>query len=475
MAFQTFSVGDAVTTFNRLVWDLPVNLEITADLVEDLEPDSFGDLAYFGRLILAPDNIQASPQVVGISPTPDRNPGFNDRELTPSWEIFPSAILVEAGGLSVEIPGPRHPDNNHTDEAEYYAWRTSDSVALLIGAFRTAYMALTQAERDATTVTLRDELPPAPLGATADLAGAADGALAAQASLALGATADLAGAADGALAAQASLALGATADLAGAADGALAAQASLAAGPGAIPLTIRGAEQALSLPAIVELIDIDARRLGAGRALITPAPRGGASVRYGGLAYEPLPLRISNVSRGGRSSAEPVLEIGRDGRDILALLTGADNLVGAKVTRTRTLETFLDGAPDADAAQHWPPETWIIDQLLALDTGALSLKWQLASPLTLDSYYLPTRQVLRDVCAWRYRRWDAAATPPAWDYTDAECPYQGAQNFSATDVRLPPGEAGAPRDVCSRRISGCKLRFSGALPIAAFPGVRLGS
>ena len=322
------------------------------------------------------------------------------------------------------------------------------------------------------------------LDATAIFAGASAGALTSVASLqappALDATAIFAGASAGALTSVASLqappALDATAIFAGASAGALASTARIAAvqRPAAIS-RIRAAEQALSLPAIVELIEIDARRLGAGRARITPGSRGGAAVSYGGLTYEPLPLRISDVRRGGRSAAEPVLEIGRAGRDILSLLASADNLVGAKVVRIRTLETFLDGAADADAAQHWPPETWVIDQLLALDTGDLSLKWQLASPLTLDSLYLPTRQVLRDVCAWRYRRWDADAVPPAWDYSDAECPYRGSDNFDDADAALPPGKAGAPRDVCSRRISGCKLRFSGALPIAAFPGVRLGS
>lgn len=90
--------------------------------------------------------------------------------------------------------------------------------------------------------------------------------------------------------------------------------------------------------------------------------------------------------------------------------------------------------------------------------------WQLASPLDLDNKQLPGRQILRDLCAWRYRRWNGAA----FDYGDAECPYTGSTYYDREDNVV----AAAKDDACSRRLSGCRLRFDdNQLPFGGFAGV----
>ena len=98
--------------------------------------------------------------------------------LISAWELFESAMLIEAGSFSIELPGPQHADNDINDTQEIYRWVPSAAKRTEIDTFITAWMALTDTEKNATTLTLRDELPiPDPLQATGPLAGRSSGAL----------------------------------------------------------------------------------------------------------------------------------------------------------------------------------------------------------------------------------------------------------------------------------------------------------
>ena len=76
--------------------------------------------------------------------------------MIPSWEEFASAIVIRAGSISVEIPGPNYLDNSLRDAIEPYRWVVSSEKRTEIDTFETNYFALSQAERDATTITLRN-------------------------------------------------------------------------------------------------------------------------------------------------------------------------------------------------------------------------------------------------------------------------------------------------------------------------------
>ena len=229
-------------------------------------------------------------------------------------------------------------------------------------------------------------------------------------------------------------------------------------------MPLRRDEQKLSVVAQVELITIDARPIGGSQIRITPAPRNGAAVVYKGLSYQPLPLRITGVRYGGKGGAgEPTLEVAVEDTALLALVAADDNLTGAVVSRLTTMETYLDGAPGADTTQHWPEQKWRIETRIGRDEK--TIRWRLASPLTLDGAMIPRRQALRDVCGWEYRRWSGTA----WVVSRAECPYRGAAYF---DIQNRPTTDPA-RDVCNRRISGCQKRYpnNAVLPFGGFVGL----
>jgi len=230
-------------------------------------------------------------------------------------------------------------------------------------------------------------------------------------------------------------------------------------------MTIRADEQRLALGAVVSLYTIDATSLGGDMHRFTPGVRTGQLLTYQGLGYRPMPIDVDGIDyKSDGAASRPTLTVSRLDTPFVAAALSLDDLRGATVKRLRTLERYLDGQTEADPSRHWPEESWRIESLQRQTRE--SLVWILAAPLDLEGLRLPRRQVLRDICAWRYRRFDAAASK--WDYSEAECPYTGAVYYDADDQ----GVADARADRCSRRLTGCCARFPhGDLPFGGFIAV----
>lgn len=81
-------------------------------------------------------------------------------DLVAAWETHAKAIAFEAGGLSVVAPGPAAPGHNRNDDTEPYSWNPTDAQLALQRAFADAYLALPQADRDATVLALDDGSAP---------------------------------------------------------------------------------------------------------------------------------------------------------------------------------------------------------------------------------------------------------------------------------------------------------------------------
>ena len=216
-------------------------------------------------------------------------------------------------------------------------------------------------------------------------------------------------------------------------------------------------QQRLAVGTVVDLVTIDPADGPAYRFVTGPV--GGASPVYQGHTYAPRPIKIDGIKASGEGAiARPTLTISAIQREV-----AGQDLRGATVTRLRTLTRYLDGAAEADPTRHWPADRWRVEQLVSRD--ATEAVWRLVSALDFDRQKLPGRQVLRDVCRWRYRRWDGTA----WDYSQAQCPYAGNRYFDASGNAT----ADPTKDRCDRRISGCRLRFAApaALPYGGFLGV----
>lgn len=231
------------------------------------------------------------------------------------------------------------------------------------------------------------------------------------------------------------------------------------------PTPVVTAIQAPELAGVVELFDLDLSTLAVGAPRLRfVADHGEATVlTRDGDRYYPVPLEVEGFDRGGGGAApQPVLRVG----DVLGQLGpwvwAGQDLVGAEVTRTVVLRQHLDDGADPDPTAYLLLDVYRIEQKIS-QTPA-SIEFLLIARYDQGRKQLPGRQVIRDTCQHRYRVWDGAA----WDYDAATCPYVGADTFDVFDEVT----ATESEDLCSKKLTGCRLRFPAApLPTTAFPGV----
>lgn len=190
-----------------------------------------------------------------------------------------------------------------------------------------------------------------------------------------------------------------------------------------------------------------------------------------GNEYTPIPIKATGFEKTGNGAfPKPKLSMSN--------LTGAGSLLmqqygdirGATVTRTRMYADHLDNGPDPDPLAFYQPDVFTLVRRSMQDSQII--EFELASKLDQQGVQLPRRQLLRDVCPFVYRKWNAAANggAGAFDYTDATCPYTGPAMF---DIDGDPVASGQ-NDVCSHTlINGCRKRYgeNGVLPFGGFPMV----
>lgn len=185
----------------------------------------------------------------------------------------------------------------------------------------------------------------------------------------------------------------------------------------------------------------------------------GQAVLWQGNAYQPMPIMATGFDRRSTGPfARPRVQCSNVLGTLGQLIRDYDNLRGARLVRRRTQARFLDagnftaGNPDADPLAEFPPEVWLVDQCVG--RNRLTVSWELRNQLDFDGVMLPARTVQPNYCPWAYRSSDCGYSGPAVAKADD----------SATTVLA--------EDKCSKRLSGCKLRFPNqALPFGGFPGV----
>ena len=168
--------------------------------------------------------------------------------------------------------------------------------------------------------------------------------------------------------------------------------------------------------AIVELIDLDL-------SLITSDPADifyftnqlkpdDTKIQWKGNIYEPIPIAAAGYEKSTTGQiAQPTLTVANVLGTFTQVINELDDLVGAKVTRRRTLGKYLDGEPDADPLQEFPIDVFYIER--KTQENSMVISWQLASVLDLEGLKLPRRIITQNYCQWRYRGSECGFTGPA--------------------------------------------------------------
>jgi lambda family phage minor tail protein L len=85
------------------------------------------------------------------------------------------------------------------------------------------------------------------------------------------------------------------------------------------------------------------------------------------------------------------------------------------------------------------------------------VEFGLAASFDLEGVTLPRRQIVQNVCPWRYR--------------GSECGYTGSNYFNANDQSV----VSSIQDICGKRLASCQVRFgqNAELPFGGFPAAGL--
>lgn len=80
----------------------------------------------------------------------------------------------------------------------------------------------------------------------------------------------------------------------------------------------------------------------------------------------------------------------------------AEDLIGKKIVRRRTLKKYLYGeASDSSPPVEWPVQIYIIDRVASMN--AIQIQYELASPMDLPGVEIPSRKIIGKLCPWRYQ------------------------------------------------------------------------
>lgn len=170
------------------------------------------------------------------------------------------------------------------------------------------------------------------------------------------------------------------------------------------------------------------------------------NIVWNGNSYTRLPIQADGFDYTNTGSLpRPTLTVSNLDSTMTTLLilvnatTAGNDLGGATVKRIRTLKKYLDGETAADPHAKFPDEIWYVDRKASENRDAVS--FELASKFDLAGVMLPKRQLIANVCQWKYR--------------GAECGYTGTRYFNTNDGV----ETTLANDVCGKRLSSCELRF----------------
>lgn len=157
------------------------------------------------------------------------------------------------------------------------------------------------------------------------------------------------------------------------------------------------------------------------------------------LRYHPRRLtnaELQTITSGGTVADMPAFELDTSGGSLAVYTLGQYN-------------------PSADPNAHLPDEIYYIAQ--KTQENHAIVEFELGSPIDLQGVTIPRRQIVANLCLWRYR--------------GDGCGYAGGPVADENDI---PTSVLA-NDKCSKRLSGCKLRFgdNNELPYGGFPAAGL--
>jgi lambda family phage minor tail protein L len=157
----------------------------------------------------------------------------------------------------------------------------------------------------------------------------------------------------------------------------------------------------------------------------------GTKIRWQGEVYEPFPISITGFETTTKGTIpQPELTVANVLGTLASATNAFDDLVGAKITRRRTLGKYLDNGTSPDSSEEFPIDIYYIERKTS--ETSLSISWQLASKIDLEGLQIPRRIVTQNYCVWKYRGTECSYNgPPVANERDA--PLAGDGSATSTN------------------------------------------
>jgi len=224
----------------------------------------------------------------------------------------------------------------------------------------------------------------------------------------------------------------------------------------------------LAPSAIIELFELDATASFLGDTTVRRFHSGvnediDGDIVWNGNTYERYPIAAEGFEYSGQGQMpRPQVSISNTFSLVTALMLDYNDLVGATVTRIRTLKKYLDASnftsgtnASADPYAEFAREIYTIDRKVLENRDLVT--FELGASFDVAGVKLPRRQIIQNICPWTYK--------------GEGCGYTGTNYFDHDDNPVDTADV----DVCGHRLTSCKLRFgsNAELPYGGFPSAGL--
>ena len=185
-------------------------------------------------------------------------------------------------------------------------------------------------------------------------------------------------------------------------------------------------------------------------------------IYFNGNAYIPINCKAEGFEATSKNQMPrptfTVSIVGDTGYALRSLIRDYDDLCGIPFTRRRTLSKYLGGTGQPEM----PQDVYVIERKATQNN--MFIQWELSAFMDHEGKQIPGRLILRDNCTHVYRIYSSGS----FDYSKATCPYTGSSYYDING-----NVVSAANDKCGKKLTDCKLRFTGStpLPTRQFPGV----
>lgn len=211
--------------------------------------------------------------------------------------------------------------------------------------------------------------------------------------------------------------------------------------------------QSLSPTAVIELFELDATNIPGGSLYRFHAGTNeiGTAIVWQGNSYTPYPIKAEGFEITTKGTLpRPSISVANVDGMLGMLVADLEDLIGAVVTRKRTLLKFLDAAnfaggnPDANPSVAYPDDIYEVERKISETKSAVV--FELVASLDAHGQMLPKRIIQATICGWVYK--------------GTECGYSGGLATCNKSYNSTSGDG------------GCRQHFPlpAALPFGGFLG-----